>query len=204
MVVVGYTVASGALAIGVVTVISGFGPPHPALAIAFLAAQALVLMTLTLALGSVLPAIGAGAIAVVAFGIGWMAGVMASVAAALGVQSLAGVAEVSRWLFPSDGLWRGVVYGLEPPARLAHRPRAESRGPVEPTRSSRCDTAAAGLRRVVGRCGSRSCSGSPAGGSSAARPLAGPGPRAEPRLSRDTGSSPARWSSTRPTLCMKA
>jgi ABC-type transport system involved in multi-copper enzyme maturation permease subunit len=116
VVVVGYTVVSGALAIAVVSVIAGFGPPYPALAVAFLAAQALALMTLTLALGSVLPAIGAGAIAVVAFGIGWMAGVMASVAAALDVQSLAGAAEATRWLFPSDGLWRGVVYGLEPPA----------------------------------------------------------------------------------------
>ena len=25
------------------------------------------------------------------------------------------VAEVSRWLLPTDGLWRGVIYGLEPP-----------------------------------------------------------------------------------------
>ena len=115
-VVVGYTLASGALAIGVVSVISGFGPPYPLLALAFLSAQAVVLMTLTLALGSVLPAIGAGAVAVVAFGIGWMAGVMASVAGALDVQALASAAEATRWLFPSDGLWRGVVYGLEPPA----------------------------------------------------------------------------------------
>ena len=115
VVVVGYTVASGALAIGVVTAISGFGPPYPALAVAFLAAQALVLMTLTLALGTVMPSIAAGAVAVVVFGIAWMAGVLASVASALEIQSLAGVAEASRWLFPSDGLWRGVVYGLEPP-----------------------------------------------------------------------------------------
>jgi ABC-type transport system involved in multi-copper enzyme maturation permease subunit len=116
LVVVLYTAASGALAILVVTAISGFGPPQPVLALAFLASQALVLMSLTLALGSVLPAIGAGAVAVVAFGVGWMAGVMAAVASAFGLQSLAGAAEASRWLFPSDGLWRGVVYGLEPPA----------------------------------------------------------------------------------------
>ena len=115
LVVVGYTVASGALAIGVVAGISGFGPPHPVLALAFLSAQAVVLMTLTLALGTVMPAIGAGAVAVVAFGVGWMAGVLAAVAAAFGLESLAGAAEASRWLFPSDGLWRGVVYGLEPP-----------------------------------------------------------------------------------------
>ena len=115
VVVIAYTLASGALAIGVVVLVAGFGPPHPELALAYLSAQAVVLMTLTLALGSVLPAIGAGAIAVVAFGIGWMAGVLASVGSALGLDSLTGFADASRWIFPSDGLWRGVVYGLEPP-----------------------------------------------------------------------------------------
>jgi ABC-type transport system involved in multi-copper enzyme maturation permease subunit len=115
VVVVAYTAASGLLAIGVAVWISGYGPPDPFLAIAFLCGQALVLLTLTLALGSVLPSIAAGAIAVVGFGLGWMAGVLAGVAAAFGVQLLGQVAEVSRWLFPSDGLWRGVIYGLEPP-----------------------------------------------------------------------------------------
>ena len=52
-----YAAASGLLAIVVAVVISGFGPPHPELAVAFLAGQALVLLTLTLALGSVLPSI---------------------------------------------------------------------------------------------------------------------------------------------------
>jgi ABC-2 type transport system permease protein len=114
-VVVAYTVLSGLLAIAVAVVISGYGPPEPLLAVAFLAGQALILLTLTLALGSVLPSIAAGAIAVVSFGLGWMAGVMAGVGAALGVEVLGRVAEASRWLLPSDGLWRGVIYGLEPP-----------------------------------------------------------------------------------------
>ncbi len=115
VVVSAYAAASGLLAIAAAVVVSGFGPPEPLLAVAFLAGQALVLLTLTLALGSVLPSIAAGAIAVVAFGLGWMAGVLAGVAAALGVEALGTVAEISRWLMPSDGLWRGVVYGLEPP-----------------------------------------------------------------------------------------
>ena len=114
-VVVAYAVASGLLAIAVAGLVSGYGPPEPALAVAFLAGQALVLLTLTLALGSVLPSIAAGAIAVVGFGLGWMAGVLAGVATALGVTALGSVAEASRWLLPSDGLWRGVIYGLEPP-----------------------------------------------------------------------------------------
>ena len=115
IVVVAYTIASGLLAIVVAVQVSGYGPPEPFLAIAFLAGQALVLLTLTLALGSVLPSIAAGAIAVVGFGLGWMAGVLAGVAAAFGVELLGQAAEISRWIFPSDGLWRGVVYGLEPP-----------------------------------------------------------------------------------------
>lgn len=114
-VVVGYTALSGLLAIAVAILVSDYGPPEPLLAVAFLAAQALILLTLTLALGSVLPSIAAGAIAVVGFGLGWMAGVMAGVAAAFGVELLGRVAVASRWLLPSDGLWRGVIYGLEPP-----------------------------------------------------------------------------------------
>jgi ABC-type transport system involved in multi-copper enzyme maturation permease subunit len=115
VIVVLYAIASGLLAIGVAVVVSGFGPPHPLIAVAFLAGEALVLLTLTLALGSVMPSIAAGAIAVVGFGLGWMAGVLAGVASALGVDALRSVAEFSRWLLPTDGLWRGVIYGLEPP-----------------------------------------------------------------------------------------
>ena len=110
-----YAMASGLLAIAVTAVVSGYGPPDPALAVTFLAGEALVLLTLTLALGSVLPSIAAGAIAVVGFGLGWMAGVMAGVATALGVTALTQAAEISRWILPTDGLWRGVIYGLEPP-----------------------------------------------------------------------------------------
>ncbi len=114
-VVVGiYAVTSGLLAIGVTVLLTGYGPPDPFLAVSFLVGEALVLLTLTLALGSVLPSIAAGAIAVVGFGIAWMAGVMAGVGSALGVAALGPIAEASRWLFPTDGLWRGVIYGLEP------------------------------------------------------------------------------------------
>ncbi|MEA2607855.1 MAG: type transport system permease protein [Chloroflexota bacterium] len=115
LVVVAYTAASALLAMGAAAAVSGYAPPDPILAVAFLSAQALVLLTLTLALGSVLPSIAAGAIAVVGFGLGWLAGVLAGVATAFGVGLLGQVAEASRWIFPSDGLWRGVIFGLEPP-----------------------------------------------------------------------------------------
>ena len=167
LVVTVYATASGLLAIAVAVIISGFGPPHPELAVAFLAGQALVLLTLTLALGSVLPSIAAGSIAVVAFGLGWMAGVLAGVATALGVSGLGPVAELSRWLFPSDGLWRGVIYGLEPPLvvliAVGRAPGLIEANPFYADRTRRRSPSSAGRR-----CGSRWCSVARPGGSSVA------------------------------------
>jgi len=116
VVVVLYAAASGLLEIGAVGIVSGYAPPQPILAVAFLSAQAVVLLTLSLLLSTRLPAIAAGAICVAAFGLGWMAGVFAGIGRFFDAGPLVAAAEASRWLLPSDGLWRGAIYGLEPPA----------------------------------------------------------------------------------------
>lgn len=118
IVVAGYAMLSGLLAIGVVGLVSGHVPPSPWIAVAFLAFQAVVVLTLALALGTRLPAIAAGAITVVLFGLGWFAGVLGNVAAAFDAGALAGIGDTMRVLIPTDGLWRGVIYGLEPPLVL--------------------------------------------------------------------------------------
>ena len=115
VVVTAYAAASGFLEIGAVGLLTGHYPPEPVVAVAFLAAQAIVLLTVALVLGTRLPAVAAGAICVVLFGLAWMAGVFGGVARAFDADALAVVSDATRWLFPSDGLWRGVIYGLEPP-----------------------------------------------------------------------------------------
>jgi ABC-type transport system involved in multi-copper enzyme maturation permease subunit len=114
-VVVAYAVASGLLEIAVVRLVSGHAPPEPLLAVAYLAAEAIVVLTLAILLSTRLPAIAAGAVCVVVFGLAWMAGVFAGIGAYFDADALVAVAEASRWLFPTDGLWRGAVFGLEPP-----------------------------------------------------------------------------------------
>ena len=114
LVIVGYAVASGLLAIGAVGIVSGYLPPDPILPVAYLAAQALVLLSLTVLLSTRLPPIAGGAIAVVAYGLAWMAGVLGKIGAALGTATLVSVSDASRYLLPTDALWQGVVYGLEP------------------------------------------------------------------------------------------
>ena len=118
IVVAGYAVLSGMLAIGAVGLVSGHLPPAPWVAVAFLAFQAVAVLTLALALGTRLPAIAAGAITVVLFGLGWFAGVLGNIAVAFDATPLAGLGDTVRVLIPTDGLWRGVIYGLEPPAVL--------------------------------------------------------------------------------------
>jgi ABC-type transport system involved in multi-copper enzyme maturation permease subunit len=115
-IVVAYAAGSGLLEIAGVRLVTGYAPPEPLLAVAFLSAQAVVLLTVAVLLSTRLPAIAAGAICVVLFGLGWMAGVFAGIGRALDAGPLVAAAEASRWLLPTDGLWRGTIYGLEPPA----------------------------------------------------------------------------------------
>ena len=114
IVIVGYAALAGFLAIGAVGVVSGYLPPDPILPIAYLAGQALVLLSLTVLLSTRLPPIAGGAIAVVAYGLAWMAGILGKVGLAIGTASLVSVSDAARFLLPTDALWQGVVYGLEP------------------------------------------------------------------------------------------
>ena len=118
IVLVGYGAGSAILAILVVGRVSGYTPPSIALPVVYLVGEGLVVLTLSLLLSTRLPPIGAGAIAVVAFGLAWMAGAIERVGIAIAANNpgvnLDVVGQVSRAILPTDGLWRGVIYGLEP------------------------------------------------------------------------------------------
>ncbi len=114
IVIVAYAAISGFLAIGAVGIVSGYLPPDPILPILFLAGQALVLLSLTVLLSTRLPPIAGGAIAVVAYGLAWMAGVLGKIGLEFGTTTLVTVGDAIRYILPTDALWQGVVYGLEP------------------------------------------------------------------------------------------
>jgi ABC-type transport system involved in multi-copper enzyme maturation permease subunit len=118
-IVIFYAALSGLLEMWAVRLVSGYLPPNPLLAVAFLSAQAIVLLTFAMLLSTRLPAIASGAVCVVLFGLGWMAGVFAGVGRFFDAGPLVTVAEASRWLLPSDGLWRGTIYALEPSVVIA-------------------------------------------------------------------------------------
>lgn len=109
-----YAVVSSLLAIAVVASVSGYVPPEPLTAVACLVGQAILTLTLALALGTRLPSMAAGAIAVACFGAAWLGGFLASVAGLLRAQAIVPTLDLVRLVLPTDLLWRGVIHGLEP------------------------------------------------------------------------------------------
>jgi len=117
--IVVYAAAATAVEFLVVRWATGYLPPHPALAAGFVAAEGLVLLTLTLCLSVRLSGITAGVVALMLFFITWIAGVAGAVGTVLGNGPIEAVGNVSRLLLPSDGLWRGAIFNLEPEAVVA-------------------------------------------------------------------------------------
>jgi len=123
-----YALAVGALELLVVAALTGYRPPHPALALGYLVAEALVLLTLALWFSTRLPPIAGGILALGLFGVAWIAGVAGTIGAALGNQAVVDGATVVNLLVPSDVLWRGALWSLEPAALAALAGSADALG----------------------------------------------------------------------------
>lgn len=114
----GFVALAGLAEFLVVRATVGYWPPAPVLALALLAAQTVVLLTLALLLSSVISPMASGIVAVGLFGATWVAGVVGGVGAALNNDSVARVGTVSRALLPTDGLWRGAMHAIQDPGAL--------------------------------------------------------------------------------------
>lgn len=115
VVVVGYALAAGYIEIAVVRLVTGYLPVDPMMAPIYLAGETLVLLTLALVFSTRIAPVASGSIAVVGFGLAWMAGIAGGIGDYLGNDSLRTAGTVARLILPSDALWRGAMFGLEPP-----------------------------------------------------------------------------------------
>ena len=114
----GFVVLAGLAECLVVLATVGYWPPDPVAALALLAAQTVVLLTLSLLLSTVVSPMASGVVAVGLFGATWVAGVVGGIGDALGNEGVARVGTVSRMLLPTDGLWRGAMHGFQDPTIL--------------------------------------------------------------------------------------
>jgi ABC-type transport system involved in multi-copper enzyme maturation permease subunit len=114
-----YAAGSALLELAAVDWATGYLPPHPIQLVLFVGSEGLVLLSLGLLLSTRLSGITGGVIALVAWLMAWIAGVVGDIGLSLQNQAIENVGVISHLILPSDGLWRGAIYAMEPDAFLA-------------------------------------------------------------------------------------
>jgi ABC-type transport system involved in multi-copper enzyme maturation permease subunit len=127
--VVLYAAGSGLLELLGIWLGTSYLPPNPVAAIVFVGAEGIILMTLALLFSTRLAPMTGGVIALVLFFVGWVGGIALAIGNAFDNATIKGIGNASRLLIPTDGLWHGAIFYLEPSeviaaARAAGRARA--------------------------------------------------------------------------------
>jgi ABC-type transport system involved in multi-copper enzyme maturation permease subunit len=121
--VVCYAAAAGGLELLGVDLTTGYVPPHPVELVLYVAGEGLVLLTLGLLFSTRMAGMTGGIIALVLYLMGWIGGIVGGVGQALNTDSLTYTGLATKLLLPTDVLWRGAVYAMEP-ASVAAAARA--------------------------------------------------------------------------------
>jgi ABC-type transport system involved in multi-copper enzyme maturation permease subunit len=127
-----YAAGSALLEITAVDWATGYVPPHPIELVLFVGAEGLALLSLGLLLSTRLSGITGGVIALVAWLMAWIGGVVGDIGVGLQNQAIENVGTISHLILPTDGLWRGAVYAMEPDAVLASLKAAGTVGRANP------------------------------------------------------------------------
>jgi ABC-type transport system involved in multi-copper enzyme maturation permease subunit len=127
-----YAAGSAFLELSAVDWATGYLPPHPIDLVLYVGTEGLVLLSLGLLLSTRLSGITGGVIALVAWLMGWIAGVVGDIGTGLQNQAIQDVGTISHLLLPTDLLWRGAVYAMEPDTVLASLRAAGTIGRANP------------------------------------------------------------------------
>ena len=130
--VICYAVLSGVSELAVVSTVTGYMPPDPVQLTAYVAGEGLVLLSLALLLSTQLSGMTGGVIALVLYFMTWLSGIVGGIGTALQNTALANVGVVGKLLLPTDGLWRGAVYAMEPSSFRAAARAAGAAGAANP------------------------------------------------------------------------
>lgn len=117
--VAAYAVLAASLEMLAVNAVADYLPPRPLEFLGFLIAEGLVLLTFGLVVSTRLSGMVGGVVALVLFGMAWLGGIVGGIGAAFGNELLERAGTATKLVLPTDGLWRGAVYALEPAAVLA-------------------------------------------------------------------------------------
>ncbi len=114
-----YAVPTTAAQLFMVNLIVQYVPPHPVEFVIFLSLEATVILTLALALSTRLAGMVGGVVALILWGVTWIGGIVGGVGIALNNSTAMHVGTATRLILPTDGMWRGGVWALEPATIIA-------------------------------------------------------------------------------------
>lgn len=115
VVIAAFAVAVTAAQMLVVYLTVGFAPANAIGVVVFVLAQALVILTVAVALATRLPVAGAAVTTLLLFGFAWVGGVIGGIGAWTNGPALMQASSLTKLLLPSDAVWRGALFMLERP-----------------------------------------------------------------------------------------
>jgi hypothetical protein len=127
-----YAAGSAFLELAAVDWATGYLPPHPTELVLYVGAEGLVLLSLGLLMSTRLSGITGGVIALVAWLMAWIGGIVGDIGTGLQNAAIENVGIISHLVLPTDGLWRGAVYAMEPDVMIAQLRAAGTIGRANP------------------------------------------------------------------------
>jgi ABC-type transport system involved in multi-copper enzyme maturation permease subunit len=109
-----YVVATTTLELVVVDIATGYVPPGPVGLAAYLSGEGVVVMSLALLISTRLSGMTAGVISLVLFFVAWIGGIAGAIGEVFSSTAISNAGTITQLLLPTDALWRGSVYELEP------------------------------------------------------------------------------------------
>jgi ABC-type transport system involved in multi-copper enzyme maturation permease subunit len=114
-----YAVPASVTQLLLVQWVVGYSPPHPLQFLMFVTGEAVVVLTLSLLLSTRFAGMVGGVTGLILWGLAWMGGIVGGIGLTFENATLTHVGTASKLLLPTDGLWRGAVWSLEPASFIA-------------------------------------------------------------------------------------
>src|SRR5439155_795195 len=114
-----YALPTTALQLFLVDRIVQYVPPHPFEFVGFMVIEGIVVLTLALALSTRLAGMVGGVVALILWGVAWIGGIVGGVGLVLNNATATHIGTATRLILPTDGMWRGAVWALEPATIIA-------------------------------------------------------------------------------------
>lgn len=114
-----YAIPAATAQMILVQIVVGYAAPHPLEFLVFVIGEAIVILTLSLVLSTRFAGMVGGVSGLILWGLAWMGGIVGGVGLVFENATLTHVGTVSKLVLPTDGLWRGAVWSLEPASLIA-------------------------------------------------------------------------------------